>query len=177
MSSRLLRAAPLPERTQSRATRTRGSRSHYRLIWTAHAIGRKNLRITSRQTSVNLDPEVFLDAAYLIALAHPGDEHHASARQIAEQLNGARILTSRAVLIEVCSALSKIRFRSAAIQLVESPEKSASGDCSTHGRIVRCGLGPIPRATGQGMELGGLHFLCSDAQSRPSTSTDDRRAL
>ena len=75
---------------------------------------------------MKLDAEVFLDSAYLIALAQPGDQHHGIARQIAELLNAARtrIVTSRAVLLEVGSALSKIKFRPAAIQLVESLERA-----------------------------------------------------
>jgi predicted nucleic acid-binding protein len=75
---------------------------------------------------VKLDAEVFLDSAFLIALAQPGDEHHIKARQISELLSAARtrIVTSRAVLIEVGNALSKIRFRPAAIQLVQSLERT-----------------------------------------------------
>jgi uncharacterized protein len=75
---------------------------------------------------VDLDAEVFLDSAYLIALAHPGDEHHHKAREIAGALSSARtrILTTSGVLLEVGSALSKIRFRRAAIQLVDSLESS-----------------------------------------------------
>ena len=70
---------------------------------------------------MKLDVEVFLDAAYLIALAQPGDEHHAKAREISVAMNAAstRIVTNRAVLLEVGNALSKIRFRPAAIRLVE----------------------------------------------------------
>jgi uncharacterized protein len=73
------------------------------------------------ETLVKLDPEVFLDAAYRIALAQPNDEHFAKAREISEVLNAARvrIITSRAVLLEVGGALSKSKFRPAAIRLIK----------------------------------------------------------
>lgn len=73
---------------------------------------------------MKLDGKVFLDAAYLIALAQPGDEHHAQARQISQALNTnrTRIVTTRAVLLEVGSALSKIKLRRAAIPLLEAIE-------------------------------------------------------
>jgi predicted nucleic acid-binding protein len=73
---------------------------------------------------VKLDPEVFLDSAYLIALAQPGDQHHSKSREIAESMHAARIriVTNRAVLLEIGSALSKIKFRPAAVQLVQSLE-------------------------------------------------------
>jgi predicted nucleic acid-binding protein len=75
---------------------------------------------------VKLDAEVFLDAAYLIALAQPGDEHHGKARQISRTLNSARtrIVTSRAVLLEIGNSLSKIKFRPVAISLLETIEKT-----------------------------------------------------
>ncbi len=80
------------------------------------------------ETSVKLDLEVFLDSAYLIALAHPGDEHHIKARQISDGLNAAktRIITSRAILIEVGNGLSKLRFRRSAVSLIESLQRSLS---------------------------------------------------
>ena len=70
---------------------------------------------------MKLDVEVFLDAAYLIALAQPGDGHHPQARKISEVMDTARprIVTNRAVLLEVGNSLSKIKFRPAAIRLIE----------------------------------------------------------
>jgi uncharacterized protein len=75
---------------------------------------------------VKLDAEVFLDTAYLIALAQPGDEHHRKARQISGTLNLARtrIVTSRAVLLEAGNSLSKGKFRPMAISLLETIEKT-----------------------------------------------------
>ena len=75
---------------------------------------------------MKLDAEVFLDAAYLIALAQPGDEHHRKARQISGALNSnrTRIVTSRAVLLEVGNSLSKTRLRPVAISLLGMIEKT-----------------------------------------------------
>ena len=75
---------------------------------------------------MKLDAEVFLDAAYLIALALPGDQHHRPARQISQTLNEARtrIVTNRAVLLEVGNALSKIKYRPVAVSLLGAFEKT-----------------------------------------------------
>ena len=75
---------------------------------------------------MKLDAEVFLDAAYLIALALPGDQHHLPARHISQTLNEARtrIVTNRAVLLEVGNALSKTKYRPVAVSLLDAFEKT-----------------------------------------------------
>ncbi|MBI4658045.1 MAG: type II toxin-antitoxin system VapC family toxin [Verrucomicrobia bacterium] len=75
-----------------------------------------------------MDAEIFLDAAYLIALGQPGDQHHAKALALAETIRAqhTRVVTNRAVLLEVGSALSKLKFRLVAIQLLESIERAPS---------------------------------------------------
>ena len=71
---------------------------------------------------MTLDADIYLDAAYLIALGVPADEHHARAMELsaAIQAQRARVVTSRAVLLEVGSALSKGRHRAAAVRLLEA---------------------------------------------------------
>jgi uncharacterized protein len=56
--------------------------------------------------------EVFLDTAYAIALSSPTDQFHTRAVALAEQLEatGTRLVTTRAVLLEIGNALSKQRF-------------------------------------------------------------------
>jgi predicted nucleic acid-binding protein len=68
--------------------------------------------------------EVFLDAAYAIALAAPGDQFHAKAEELANQMgrDGSRIATTRAVLLEIGNALAKQRYRTAAMALLEALE-------------------------------------------------------
>jgi predicted nucleic acid-binding protein len=66
--------------------------------------------------------DVFLDAAYAIALAAPSDQLHSRAVELAEQLEAdrTRLVTTRAVLLEIGNALSRRRYRAAAVQLLSS---------------------------------------------------------
>ena len=69
--------------------------------------------------------EVFLDTAYAIALSVESDEHHERALELAEQLETekARLITTRAVLLEIGNALSKKRYRPAAVELLDALEQ------------------------------------------------------
>jgi predicted nucleic acid-binding protein len=66
--------------------------------------------------------EVFLDASYAIALSSVKDQYHQRAASLSERLEeeSAHLLTTRAVMIENGNALSKQRYRSAAIELLTS---------------------------------------------------------
>ena len=66
--------------------------------------------------------EVFLDASYAIALSSVKDRYHQQAVAISEKLEveGTHIVTTRAVILEIGNALSKQRYRSAAIELLTS---------------------------------------------------------
>jgi hypothetical protein len=68
--------------------------------------------------------EVFLDAAFAIALSAPNDQYHELAVTLAEQLeaDGTRLITTRAVILEIGNALARKRYRRAAIELLESLE-------------------------------------------------------
>ncbi len=70
------------------------------------------------------DSSVFLDTAYAIALSAPNDEHHARAVQLAAQLESgpARLITTRAVSLEIGNALAKQRHRQAAVELLDALE-------------------------------------------------------
>jgi len=65
---------------------------------------------------------VFLDASYIIALAAPGDQYHQRAKILANELeeDQASIITTQAVILEIGNALAKLRYRAAAIMLIES---------------------------------------------------------
>jgi uncharacterized protein len=69
--------------------------------------------------------EVFLDTAYAIALSVESDEHHERAVELAEQLEAhvTRLITTRAVLLEIGNALSKKRYRKAAVELLDALEQ------------------------------------------------------
>ena len=68
--------------------------------------------------------EVFLDTAYAIALSSANDHFHQRAVVLANELEaaGTRLVTTHAVLLEIGNALSKQRYRRAAIQLLDALE-------------------------------------------------------
>lgn len=72
-----------------------------------------------------LRAELFLDASYAIALSAPNDSHHEKAVSLADQLesNFTRLVTTRAVILEIGNALSKQRYRRAAAELMQSLEE------------------------------------------------------
>ena len=71
--------------------------------------------------------DLFLDTAYAIALSNASDDLHDRALELSESLERgrARLVTTRAVLLEIGNALSKQRFRSAAVSLLEALEQDA----------------------------------------------------
>jgi len=68
--------------------------------------------------------EVFLDTAYAIALSSPSDLLHHRTTILADQLekSSTRMITTRAVLLEIGNALSKQRYRAAAAKLLNALE-------------------------------------------------------
>jgi len=72
-----------------------------------------------------LKTEVFLDTAYAIALSSSKDKHHEQALFLAGELESdhTKLITTRAVMLEIGNALSKQRYRIAAVQLLESLEQ------------------------------------------------------
>ncbi|MFL6198035.1 MAG: type II toxin-antitoxin system VapC family toxin [Thermoanaerobaculia bacterium] len=64
---------------------------------------------------------IFLDTAYAIALSAPADEHHERAVLLASWIKQqrARLVTTRGVLLEIGNALAKVRYRPAAIRLLQ----------------------------------------------------------
>ncbi len=67
----------------------------------------------------------FLDAAYTIALSAVTDKYHQKAEVLAERIETEAIplITTRAVVLEIGNALSTLRYRAAAIELLDSLEK------------------------------------------------------
>jgi predicted nucleic acid-binding protein len=74
--------------------------------------------------SQQMEPEVFLDTAYAIALSSRTDQYHDKAVELARQLKeeGTKLVTTRAVLLEIGNALSGERYRTAAVRLLEALE-------------------------------------------------------
>lgn len=67
---------------------------------------------------------LFLDTAYAIALSATTDAHHQRAVELADQIEVSQthLVTTRAVVIEIGNALSKPRYRSAAVSLLDALE-------------------------------------------------------
>lgn len=72
--------------------------------------------------------EVFLDTSFAIALSSVTDQNHVRAVELTNQIetNKTRLVTTQAILLEIGNALSKQRYRAAAIQLLESLETDPS---------------------------------------------------
>lgn len=64
--------------------------------------------------------EVFLDTAYAVALSVEADDLHIQALNLADQLeaDGTRLVTTRAVLLEIGNALSRRYYRGVAVSLL-----------------------------------------------------------
>ena len=70
---------------------------------------------------------LFLDSAYVIALAQMSDQHHAKAVQLAASLlhGNTPLVTTRAVMLEIGAALARSKARLGAMSLIASLESSA----------------------------------------------------
>lgn len=68
--------------------------------------------------------EIFLDTAYAIALSAPTDEHHQQAVQLAGKLGRKRfrLVTTKAILLEIGSALARQRHRRNGVELLRALE-------------------------------------------------------
>jgi uncharacterized protein len=66
--------------------------------------------------------ELFLDSGYAIALAADSDQLHQRAVELAVDIEqkSRRMITTRAVLLEIGNSLSKQRYRAAAVRLLHS---------------------------------------------------------
>lgn len=69
-----------------------------------------------------MNPEVFLDTAYALALSSPKDLFHQRALHLADEIEaaGVRVVTTRAVMLEIGNAFSKQRRRQAGIELLNA---------------------------------------------------------
>jgi len=68
--------------------------------------------------------EVFLDSSYAIALSSSSDAFHEKAVTLADELEAAktRLVTTRAVVLEIGNALSNQRYRQVAVRLLAALE-------------------------------------------------------
>lgn len=68
--------------------------------------------------------EYFLDTSYVVALLSPKDQYHSAALEIAASFLAAPVplVTTQAVIFEVCSSLAKPPFRKAALEFLDGLE-------------------------------------------------------
>ena len=77
----------------------------------------------------SLVAELFLDASYVIALSSISDKHHEQALTLAREIEidpTIRLVTTRAVLLEIGNALARQKYRSIAVQLLNSLENDST---------------------------------------------------
>ena len=69
-----------------------------------------------------------MDASFAIALAAVSDQYHERAMKLSLDIEEARrrIVTTRAVVLEIGNTLSKQRHRAAAVTLLESIEEDSN---------------------------------------------------
>lgn len=69
--------------------------------------------------------KVFLDSAFAIALSVMGDQYHELAKALSAQLDseGAKLITTEAILLEIGDSLARQRYRQAAIALIDALEQ------------------------------------------------------
>ncbi|NCP16898.1 hypothetical protein GW866_07630 [bacterium] len=62
-----------------------------------------------------MNDKVFLDTAFVLALASPSDQYHEKAKELSRQIKkeGVVLLTTRAILIEIGDAMAGQRRRKA----------------------------------------------------------------
>lgn len=72
--------------------------------------------------------EVFLDTSFATALSSVTDQNHVKAVKLANQIetNRTHLVTTQAILLEIGNALSKQKYRAAAIQLLDALEADPS---------------------------------------------------
>ena len=77
----------------------------------------------------SLVAELFLDASYAIALSSISDKHHEQALTLAREIEidpTIRLVTTRAVLLGIGNALARQKYRSIAVQLLNSLENDST---------------------------------------------------
>ncbi|HEV3417100.1 MAG TPA: PIN domain-containing protein, partial [Pirellulales bacterium] len=69
--------------------------------------------------------EVFLDTSYAVALSAETDKFHVRALSVADELERlqTRVITTRAVFMEIGNSLARRRYRAAAIRLLAALER------------------------------------------------------
>jgi predicted nucleic acid-binding protein len=72
-----------------------------------------------------MNDKVFLDTAFVVALASPADKYHKKAKRLSRQIEkeGVALVTTRAVLIEIGDAMAEERRRKAGAVILQALEE------------------------------------------------------
>ena len=120
--------------------------------------------------------EVFLDTAFAIAPSSSNDRFHPWAVLLAEQLQqaGTRLITTRAVMLEIGNALSRERYRAAAVRLLSTLEADATVEIVPLSEVLYSRAYQLFRERPD-KEWGAhrLCLLCSDGRPWVGRSADD----
>ena len=75
-----------------------------------------------------MNDRVFLDTAFVLALASPADQYNGKAKDLSRQIKqaGVSLVTTRAILIEIGDAMAGQRRRKAGMTMLESLEEDDS---------------------------------------------------
>lgn len=75
-----------------------------------------------------MNDKVFLDTAFVVALASPADKYHEKAKRLSRQIEkeGVALVTTRAVLIEIGDAMAEDRVRHAGVAILQALEDDSN---------------------------------------------------
>ena len=90
---------------------------------------------------------VFMDASFALALLNPQDQlHQVALGEVAVVRNALRVVTTTAVLIEICDAMGNPAVRTQAGRFIESSIRQATGKCDREVSARIVGSRAYPRA-------------------------------
>ena len=73
-----------------------------------------------------MESEVFVDTGFFVALASQNDQHHAAATALASRFgSGTRLVTTRAVCLEIGNTFSSAQHRAKAVELLTGIAKDS----------------------------------------------------
>ena len=67
--------------------------------------------------------EVFVDTAFVVALASRQDQHHAAATALVPRFRSSRLVTTRAVCLEIGNTLASVQHRRRGVELLNGIAK------------------------------------------------------
>jgi len=62
---------------------------------------------------------IFIDTSFIIALYNIDDDYHPNALAILPKINNSQFILTQAILLEIGSSFSKVRFRKIGIEILK----------------------------------------------------------